>query len=140
MTAIGVTAETAGTAGTTPMDRPESEAARNDVPVIRFDVIGGGVQRRSADLVRAGGTLVTVIGPPEARPADGLAVGFVVETDRAWLGAVVQRIRDWRLRTNIGSVSTLEDAVSTRPSGSRARPSSAFARKDADTAETPVTS
>src|ERR1700750_2388725 len=32
-----------------------------------FDVIGGDIQKRSAGLVRAGGTLVTVGGPPEAR-------------------------------------------------------------------------
>src|ERR1700760_3979864 len=43
-----------------------------------FDVIGGDVQKRSAGLIRAGGTLVTVVGPPEARPADGLTVDFVV--------------------------------------------------------------
>src|SRR3954465_9810456 len=41
-----------------------------------FDVIGGDVQKRSARLIRAGGTLVTVVGPPEARPTDGLAVDF----------------------------------------------------------------
>jgi NADPH:quinone reductase-like Zn-dependent oxidoreductase len=76
-----------------------------------FDVIGGDIQKRSADLVRPGGTLVTVVGPPEARPADGLAVDFVVEADRAQLREVVQRVRDGRLRTNIGNVATLEDAV-----------------------------
>jgi NADPH:quinone reductase-like Zn-dependent oxidoreductase len=76
-----------------------------------FDVIGGDVQRRSAGLVRAGGTLVSVVGPIEARPADGLAVDFVVEPDRAQLGEVVQRVRDGRLRTNIGNVATLDDAV-----------------------------
>ena len=76
-----------------------------------FDVIGGEVQRQSAALVRAGGTLVTVVGPPEARPADGLAIDFVVESDRAQLGQVVQRVRDGRLRTNIGDVASLDDAV-----------------------------
>src|SRR5690242_9055832 len=35
-----------------------------------FDVIGGDIQKRSAALIRAGGTLVTVVAPPEARPAD----------------------------------------------------------------------
>src|SRR5207248_6693561 len=79
-----------------------------------FDVIGGDIQKRSAGLVRAGGTLVTVVGPPEARPADGLAVDFVVESDRAQLGEVVQRVRDGRLRTNIGNVATLHDAVAAR--------------------------
>src|SRR3954463_16589835 len=67
-----------------------------------FDVIGGDIQQRSAGLVRAGGTLVSVVGPAEARPADGRAVDFVVESDRAQLGQIVQRVRDGRLRTNIG--------------------------------------
>jgi len=47
-----------------------------------FDVIGGEVLERSAPLVRAGGTLVTIIGPPQVRPADGRAIFFVVEPDR----------------------------------------------------------
>ena len=76
-----------------------------------IDVIGGDIQRRSAGLIRAGGTLVTIVGPPEARPADGLAVDFVVESDRAQLGEIVRRVRDGRLRTNIGNVATLDDAV-----------------------------
>src|SRR6266508_2241544 len=76
-----------------------------------FDVIGGDIQQRSAGLIRAGGTLVSVVGPPEARPADGLAVDFVVASDRAQLGEVVRRVRDGRLRTNIGNVATLDDAV-----------------------------
>jgi NADPH:quinone reductase-like Zn-dependent oxidoreductase len=62
-------------------------------------------------MIRPGGTLVTVVGPPEARPADGLAIDFVVESDRAQLSEIVQRMRDGRLRTNIGDVATLDDAV-----------------------------
>jgi len=76
-----------------------------------FDVIGGDIQKRSAGLIRAGGILVSVVGPAETRPADGLAVDFVVEADRAQLNEIVQRVRDGRLRTNIGNVSTLDDAV-----------------------------
>jgi NADPH:quinone reductase-like Zn-dependent oxidoreductase len=76
-----------------------------------FDVIGGDIGKRSAALIRAGGTLVSIVGPTEARTADGLAVDFVVEADRAQLSAIVQRVRDGRLRTNIGNVSTLDDAV-----------------------------
>ena len=76
-----------------------------------FDVIGGDIQKRSAGVIRAGGTLVTIAGPPEARPTDGLAVDFVVESDRGQLGEIVQRVRDGRLRTNIGKVATLDDAV-----------------------------
>jgi NADPH:quinone reductase-like Zn-dependent oxidoreductase len=76
-----------------------------------FDVIGGEIGKRSAGLIRAGGTLVSIVGPAEARPADGLAIDFVVESDRAQLSEIVQRVRDGRLRTNIGNVSTLDDAV-----------------------------
>jgi NADPH:quinone reductase-like Zn-dependent oxidoreductase len=54
---------------------------------------------------------VSIVGAIEARPADGLVVDFVVESDRAQLGEIVQRVRDGRLRTNIGTVSTLDDAV-----------------------------
>jgi NADPH:quinone reductase-like Zn-dependent oxidoreductase len=86
-----------------------------------FDVIGGDVQKRSAALVRPGGTLVTVVGPPESRPADGLAVDFVVEADRAQLTEIVQRVRDGRLRTNIGTVATLDEAVATFNSTERTK-------------------
>jgi NADPH:quinone reductase-like Zn-dependent oxidoreductase len=85
-----------------------------------FDLIGGAIQRRSAGLIRAGGTLVSVVGPAEARPAGGLAIDFVVESDRAQLGEIVQRVRDGRLRTNIGNVATLDDAVAAlNPTGRR---------------------
>src|SRR5881394_3473550 len=76
-----------------------------------FDVIGGDIGKRSAGLIRAGGTLVSIVGPPGARTADGLAVDFVVESDPAQLREIVQRVRDGRLRTNIGNVSTLDHAV-----------------------------
>jgi NADPH:quinone reductase-like Zn-dependent oxidoreductase len=90
----------------------ENEALE-DVGVVDlvFDVIGGDIAKRSAGLIRAGGTLVTLVGPPEVQPANGVAVDFVVESDRAQLSEIVQRLRDGRLRTNIGKVSTLDDAV-----------------------------
>jgi NADPH:quinone reductase-like Zn-dependent oxidoreductase len=54
---------------------------------------------------------VTIAGPTEARPADGLAIDFVLVSDRAQLTEIVQRVRDGRLRTNIGNIATLDDAV-----------------------------
>jgi NADPH:quinone reductase-like Zn-dependent oxidoreductase len=78
-----------------------------------FDVIGGDIGKRSARLIRTGGTLVSIVGPIEARPGDGLAVDFVVESDRAQLNEIVRRVRDGRLRTNIGDVATLDEAVAT---------------------------
>src|SRR5262249_47589403 len=67
-----------------------------------FDVIGGDIGKQSARLIRAGGTLVSVVGPPVPQPENGRAVDFVVECDRAQLTEIVQRVRDGRLRTNIG--------------------------------------
>ena len=76
-----------------------------------FDLIGGEIGKRSARVVRAGGTLVSIVGPSEERPTDGLAIDFVVESDRAQLGEIVRRARDGRLRTNVGTVAALKDAV-----------------------------
>lgn len=87
--------------------------ALEDVGVVdlAFDILGGDIQNRSASLVRSGGTLVTIAGPTQARPVDGLTVFFVVEPDRAQLSEIAGRVRDGRLRTNIGTVSTLDKAV-----------------------------
>src|SRR4051812_48048890 len=71
-----------------------------------FDVIGGDIAQRSASLIRAGGTLVTVTGPTGARPSGGLSVDFVVVPE---LSDLVQRARVGRLRTNIATVAALDD-------------------------------
>ena len=59
-----------------------------------FDVIGGDILKRSANLVRAGGTLVTVVGPPEVgagrRPRNRLRRR---RADRAQLSEIVQRVQ-----------------------------------------------
>jgi NADPH:quinone reductase-like Zn-dependent oxidoreductase len=90
----------------------ENDALDDVGPVdLVFDVFGGDIGKRSARLIRAGGTLVSIVGPSEARPVDGLAIDFVVESDHAQLSKIVQRVRDGRLRTNIGNVSTLDEAV-----------------------------
>ena len=76
-----------------------------------FDVVGGDIGKRSARLVRAGGIVVSIVGPVEERPVDGRAIDFVVDSDRAQLIEIVQRVRDGRLRANIGKVASLDDAV-----------------------------
>lgn len=43
-----------------------------------FAVIGRDIGKRSASLVRPGGTLVSIAGPPEASFEHGLAIDFVV--------------------------------------------------------------
>jgi NADPH:quinone reductase-like Zn-dependent oxidoreductase len=84
-----------------------------------FDVIGGEVQKQSAALVKQGGVLVSVVGPVETRPARGRAVDFVVEADRAQLTEIAARVRDGRLRPNIGTITSMDDAVATLTSGKR---------------------
>ncbi len=77
-----------------------------------FDVIGGEILERSASLVRAGGTLVTIVGPPKVRPADGKAIFFVVEPDRFRLADLAERVRSGRLTPIIGAVRPLAEAPS----------------------------
>ncbi len=72
-------------------------------------MIGGEVLQRSAPLVRAGGTLVTTVGPPAVRPADGRAIFFVVEPDRFRLADLAGRVRSGRLKPIIGAVRPLSE-------------------------------
>lgn len=88
-------------------DRLE-DAGRVDVV---FDVIGGDILDRSAALVRPGGTLVTIAHPPTVRPDEGRALFFVVEPDRARLADLAQRLRDGRLRVQVGAVRQLAEAA-----------------------------
>ena len=84
-----------------------------------FDVIGGDIQKTSAALLKAGGTLVSVVGPVEVQPANGRAVDFVVEADRDQLTEIVERVRDGRLRANIGTIASLDEAIAAFNSSER---------------------
>ena len=75
-----------------------------------FDVIGGDILDRSAALVRAGGTLVTIIREPTVQPKNGRAIFFVVEADRSRLSDLAQRLRDGRLQPIVGAVRPLAEA------------------------------
>jgi NADPH:quinone reductase-like Zn-dependent oxidoreductase len=86
-----------------------------------FDVIGGNIGKQSANLVRPSGTLVSIVGPVEAKPVKGLAIDFVVEADRRQLGEIVERVRDGRLQTNIGNTVSLDEAVAALNSNERRR-------------------
>ena len=57
-----------------------------------------GVARGRSRWSRAGGTLVTIIGLPQVRPADGRAIFFVVDAGPAPAGGPAGRVRSWRLR------------------------------------------
>ncbi|GAS86700.1 NADP-dependent oxidoreductase [Mycolicibacterium brisbanense] len=75
-----------------------------------FDVIGGEILDRSAELVRPGGTLVTIVEPPRVYPDKATAVFFVVEPDRKQLAALERLVRDGRLSPSVGAVLPLSDA------------------------------
>jgi NADPH:quinone reductase-like Zn-dependent oxidoreductase len=86
-----------------------------------FDVIGGNIGKQSASLVRPSGTLVSIVGPVDAQTVKGLVIDFVVEPNRRQLGEIVQRVRDGRLRTNIGNTASLDEAVAALNSTERRR-------------------
>ena len=62
---------------------------------------------------------MSVVGPIEARPADGRAVDFVVEADRAQLIEIAKRVSQGRLRTNLGVTASIHEAIATFNSGER---------------------
>ncbi|MEO3747377.1 NADP-dependent oxidoreductase [Plantactinospora sp. B5E13] len=76
-----------------------------------FDVLGGDVLERSAELVRPGGTLVSVAMPPTVQPRDGRAIFFVVEPDRDRLADLAERLRTGRLNPMVGAVRPLAETV-----------------------------
>jgi NADPH:quinone reductase-like Zn-dependent oxidoreductase len=77
-----------------------------------FDVLGGEILDRSAQLVRSGGSLVTIAEPPRVRPEGAEAIFFIVESDRRQLGELERRLHDGRLRPAVGAVFPLADAPS----------------------------
>jgi NADPH:quinone reductase-like Zn-dependent oxidoreductase len=78
-----------------------------------FDVLGGEILDRSAQLVRPGGTLVTIAEPPRVQPEHGRAMYFIVEPDRPQLAALEQRLRDGLLNPVVGAVFPLAEAPAT---------------------------
>jgi NADPH:quinone reductase-like Zn-dependent oxidoreductase len=82
----------------------------DEVDVV-FDVIGGEILEHSTELVRPGGTLVTIAEPVTVHPRDGRAVFFVVEPDRARLADLAQRLRDGRLKPLVGAVRPLAETA-----------------------------
>jgi NADPH:quinone reductase-like Zn-dependent oxidoreductase len=92
------------------LDADELQQA-GEVDVV-FDVIGGDILKRSTELVRPGGTLVTIAAPPTSQPTDGRAIFFVVEPDRARLSDLAQRLRTGRLSPLVGAVRPLSETPS----------------------------
>jgi NADPH:quinone reductase-like Zn-dependent oxidoreductase len=88
----------------------QSVADAGQVDIV-LDVIGGDVRDRSTALLRPGGTLVTIVGPAQIQPADGRAIFFVVEPDRAQLTELASRLRDGRIAPTIAAEHPLPEAI-----------------------------
>ena len=86
-----------------------------------FDVIGGEILERSAQLVRSGGVLISIAEPPRVQPEHGRTIFFVVEPDRAGLAALERRLRDGRLHPIVGAVRSLAEAPSAFDPPNRSR-------------------
>lgn len=84
-----------------------------------FDVLGGDVAKRSLSLVRAGGRFVSVTGWNEEQVEGVQNIDFVVEADRNQLIEIAKRFSAGRLKTNTGSVVSLDDAIATYNSANR---------------------
>jgi NADPH:quinone reductase-like Zn-dependent oxidoreductase len=86
-----------------------------------FDVLGGDIAKRSLAVIRAGGKFVSITGWNEEQ-VDGVQnIDFVVEADRSQLLEIAKRFREGRLKTNAGSVVTLDNAVATYNSTDRVK-------------------
>src|SRR5215472_11379951 len=76
-----------------------------------FDTIGGEVLAKSPALLRPGGTLVSVAGPPPASRDDIRELFFIQESNRAQLTELARLIDEGRLRPQVGGVYPLAQAV-----------------------------
>lgn len=74
-----------------------------------FDTIGGDVLDRSVDLVKPGGTLVSVVASPPDPPDSARSLFFVVEPDREQLAALAASVAGGRLLSHVGAVYPLAD-------------------------------
>ena len=89
-------------------DRLEDVAGQADLV---FDTIGGEVLARSPALLRPGGTLVSVAGPPPATRDDIKTVAFIQEPNRAQLIQLARLVDEGHLRPQVGAVYPLAQAA-----------------------------
>jgi len=89
-------------------DRLEDAAGQADLV---FDTIGGEVLAKSPALLRPGGTLVSVAGPPPGSRDDIRELFFIQESSRAQLTELARLIDEGHLRPQVGGVYPLAQAV-----------------------------
>jgi NADPH:quinone reductase-like Zn-dependent oxidoreductase len=99
------------------------EDVARDVDVV-VDPVGGETRRRSYDVLRRGGTLVTLPGPPAPDEAPGAVRVrfFIVEPDRAGLIEIARLVDAGRLRVEVAKVFPLARAREAYETGLRDHP------------------
>ncbi|NVM67287.1 NADPH:quinone reductase-like Zn-dependent oxidoreductase [Mucilaginibacter sp. SG538B] len=101
------------------IDLDGNELENIDKVDLAFDVLGGDVAKRSLGVIRKGGRFVSITGWNEEQ-ADGVQnIDFVVEADRSQLTEIANRFREGRLKTNSGSIVTLDNAIAAYNSSDR---------------------
>jgi NADPH:quinone reductase-like Zn-dependent oxidoreductase len=92
------------------LEQDRWEDAVGTVDVV-YDIIGGDVVARSVALVKPGGALVTVMGPPPATRQDIRTVFFIREPNRAQLVELARLVDAGQVRPpQIGAVYPLAEA------------------------------
>jgi NADPH:quinone reductase-like Zn-dependent oxidoreductase len=91
------------------LDQESLEDAVGQADVV-FDTIGGEVLGRSLAIVKPGGVLVSVVGPPPPDRNDVRTIFFVREPNRAQLVELASLVDRGRLRPQVGAVYPLADA------------------------------
>ncbi len=76
-----------------------------------FDIFGGDIAKRSAGVIREGGTLVSIAGPAEVTPEGGRMVDFIVEANRQQLIELAKLVQEAKIKTNVGNIAAFDDAI-----------------------------
>ncbi|HKT70678.1 MAG TPA: NADP-dependent oxidoreductase [Terriglobales bacterium] len=102
-------------------DRFEDKAGPVDVV---FDSVGGETRRRSWQILRPGGTLVSLTGPIPGHESNGQnarGVFFIVKPSRSQLVGIAQLIDEGKLQVLLSEVLPLEQARKAFEQGTSAR-------------------
>jgi NADPH:quinone reductase-like Zn-dependent oxidoreductase len=97
------------------------EDAVSDVDVV-FDTVGGDTQRRSWKVLKAGGTLVSIVEQPSADLAEehhGRGVMFIVEPDGDDLAAIANVVDNGELTPVVSAVFPLREGPTAYVTGLR---------------------
>ncbi|UCF32155.1 MAG: NADP-dependent oxidoreductase [bacterium] len=93
--------------------RTPFEEVTGDLDVV-LDAMGGRIQERSWQVLKKGGVLVSIVGPPDREKAAEYGVrgeGVFVQPSAAQLTSIAELIDGGQIRTNVTEVLTLAEAA-----------------------------